>query len=486
MQFDLIVRGGTVVTERGRECADVAVVGGRVEAIAPDLPTGGREIDATGKLVLPGGVDAHCHIEQLSGQGIWNADDFHSATVSAAFGGTTTVVSFAAQHRGQSLRAAVEDYHARAAAKAVTDYAFHMIVSDPSPDVLERELPALVESGHASIKVFTTYPALKLNDEQLLDVFAAARRLGAMVCVHAENDAMLQWTTRRLLAGGHTAPKFHAISHPRAAEIDAIHRLITISAFLDQPVVIFHVSTEEGLALVRRAKAEGVRIYAETCPQYLLFTRDDLDRPELDGAKWMFSPPPRTGADQAALWAGLAEGVFETVTSDHAPYFFDARGKLKAGPAATFKEIANGIPGLELRLPLLFTEGVGAGRITLEQFVRFGASEPARLYGLHPRKGDLMPGADADLAVWDPDREVEIADDSTHDATGYTPYAGRRLRGWPVTVVRRGEVVVADGACLAAPATGVFLPRAAGPYAARSGHTAAELDPAHNFGADLL
>lgn len=483
---DLVVRGGTVVTERGQARLDVGVSDGRIVALDEKLPAADREIDASGKLVLPGGIDSHCHIEQLSGMGVMNADDFASASVSAAFGGTTTTISFACQHRGQSLKAVVADYHERAAAKSVIDYAFHMILTDPTETVLDVELPELVASGHGSIKLFTTYPGTRLDDGQMLDVMAKARELGAMICVHAENDAMIQWMVKRLLDGGYTAPRYHAISHPRYAEIDAIHRLIQMSAFLDQPVTIFHVSTAEGAELVRQAQARGLKIYAETCPQYLFFTWASLDRPELEGAKWMFSPPPRQEADSKALWQALVDGTLQTVTSDHAPYRFDASGKLKAGPNPNFKQIANGIPGLELRLPLLFSEGVSAGRLSVEQFVRLTATEPARLYGLHPTKGDIALGADADLVLWNAKREVTVSDATTHDATGYTPYAGMTLRGWPETVIRRGAVVVDDGRCLAEPGSGRFLPRMAGPCAAPSGRLSPETDPARNFGARIL
>ncbi|WGF86500.1 dihydropyrimidinase [Marinivivus vitaminiproducens] len=483
---DLVVRGGTVVTERGQARLDIGIRDGRIVALEDTLPAAEREIDAAGRLVLPGGIDSHCHIEQLSGMGVMNADDFASGSVSAAFGGTTTTISFACQHRGQSLKAVVADYHERAAAKSVIDYAFHMILTDPTDEVLNVELPKLVEDGHGSIKLFTTYPGTKLDDGQMLDVMAKARELGAMICVHAENDAIIQWMVKRLLGGRYTEPRYHAVSHPRFAEIDAIHRLIQMSAFLDQPVTIFHVSTAEGAELVRQARASGLKIYAETCPQYLFFTWESLDRPGLEGAKWMFSPPPRHAADSEALWRALVDGTLQTVTSDHAPYRFDASGKLKAGPSPTFKEIANGIPGLELRLPLLFSEGVSAGRLSIEQFVRLTATEPARLYGLHPRKGDIVQGADADLVLWDARREVVVEDGTTHDATGYTPYAGMTLRGWPETVLRRGEVIVEHGRCLAERGSGTFLPRAAGPYAAPSGRLSPETDPARNFGARIL
>src|SRR5918996_3621365 len=459
--LDLVVRNGTVATATDTFRADVGIRGGRIVALAEDLPKGAREIDARERLVLPGGVDSHCHIEQLSGMGVWNADDFYSGTVSAAYGGTTAVIPFAAQHRGQSMLEVVADYRERAK-KAVVDHAFHMIVSDPTEAVLAEELPALIRDGYASLKLFMTYPLLRLSDEQILDLLALARREGAMVSVHAENDAMLAWTTRQLLERGYTAPRYHAISHPRSAEAEAVHRLVAMAALVDQPIVVFHVTTEGSMAAIRDAQTRGLKVFAETCPQYLFLEAADLDKPGLEGAKWMFSPPARDASDRAAIWRGVQNGTFQIVSSDHAPYRFDESGKLAKGPNPDFKQIANGIPGIELRLPLLFSEGVGKGRIDLNRFVALCCTNPAKIYGLHPSKGTVAIGSDADLAIWDPDKTVEITDEMTHDATGYCPYAGMTLTGWPVTVIARGEMIVHEGELRAERGRGRFLPRAAG------------------------
>jgi dihydropyrimidinase len=483
--LDLVIRNGTVATAADTFRADVGVRGGRIVALAEDLPRAAQEVDATGRLVLPGGVDSHCHIEQLSGMGIWNADDFYTGTVSAAFGGTTTVIPFAAQHRGQSMRDVVAEYRERAK-KAVVDHAFHMIVSDPTEAILADELPALIRDGYSSLKLFMTYPLLRLDDAQMLDLLALARRERAMVSVHAENDAMLGWTARRLLQGGYTAPRFHAISHPRLAEVEAVSRLIAMAALVDQPIVVFHVTTEGSMAAIRDAQNRGQKVFAETCPQYLLLEADDLDKAGLEGAKWMFSPPARDGADRAAIWRGVQNGTFQMVTSDHAPYHFDESGKLAAGPEPHFKQIANGIPGIELRLPLLFSEGIGKGRIGLERFVELCCTNPAKIYGLHPKKGTIAIGADADLALWDPDRRVLITDATTQDAVDYSPYAGMSLTGWPETVLSRGEVIVRDGELLAERGRGRFLPRVAGEAAKPAGLLVPEMDPARNFGAKLI
>ena len=483
--LDLVVRNGTVVTAADTFRADIGVRGGRIVALAEGLPRAAQEIEAAGRLVLPGGVDSHCHIEQLSGMGIWNADDFHTGTVAAACGGTTTVIPFAAQHHGQSMRDVVADYRERAK-KAVIDHAFHMIVSDPSETVMADDLPALIRDGYSSLKLFMTYPLLRLDDGQMLELLSLARRERAMVSVHAENDAMIAWVSRRLLGRGHTAPRYHAISHPRVAEMEAVGRLIAMAGLVDQPIVVFHVTTEGAMAAIRDAQTRGQKVFAETCPQYLLLEAGDLDKPGLEGAKWMFSPPARDAADRAAIWRGVQNGTFQIVSSDHAPYRFDASGKLAKGPNPDFKQIANGIPGIELRLPLLFSEGVAKGRIDLERFVELGCTNPAKIYGLHPNKGTIAIGADADLAIWDPEKEVEITDTTTHDATGYCPYAGMTVTGWPITVLSRGEVIVDAGAVLAERGRGRFLPRAAGAAAEPAGLLAPEIDPARNFGAELL
>jgi dihydropyrimidinase len=483
---DLVIANGTVVTSEGAATADVAIRGGAIHAIGRDLGAAQTTVDAAGRLVLPGGVDAHCHIEQLSGGGLMNADTFESATRSAAFGGTTTVISFAAQHRGDRLSAVVSDYAARAATGAVTDYAFHLWISDPTPETLEQDLPRLIEQGHRSIKIFMTYDRVRLLDEQVLDVMVVARKYGALVCAHAENHGLIHWMGQRLVERGYVAPKFHAVSHPRISEAEAFERLVRFSELLDQPIMIFHVSTAEGAAIIRRARGEGIKVFAETCPQYLFLTADDLDRPGLEGAKWMCSPPPRTTRDQEALWRALALGDLQVVSSDHAPYRFDASGKLSAGDNPDFKKIANGLPGLETRLPLLFDAMVSRGRASLEAFVQVTAAAPARIYGLQGRKGSLAVGADADIAIWNPDREVALTDDGLHDNVGYNPFAGRVVRGWPETVLRRGEVVVADGTLRARPGSGRLLLRERSASVEPTGTLGPELDPATNFGAELL
>lgn len=480
--FDLVVRNGTIATASDTFRSDIGVRDGRLVALAENLGPGTRELDAGGKLVLPGGVDSHCHIEQASSSGVMTADDFYSGTVSACFGGTTTVIPFAAQMRGQSLREVVDAYHACAGPKAVIDYAFHLIISDPTPEVMGQELPALIEDGITSFKVYMTYDALKLDDYQMMTVLAEARHLGALVMVHAENHDVIRWLADRLLEQGHRAPKYHSVAHARIAEGEATGRAIQLAKLIDAPLLIVHVSAQEATDAIRAAQTEGLKIYGETCPQYLFLTAKDLDRDGMDGAMFCCSPPPRDTAAQEAIWRGLKNGTFQVFSSDHAPYRFDETAKLKHGPNAHFKQIANGVPGLELRLPLLFSEGVRKGRITLNEFVAVTAANAAKLYGLFPRKGTIAIGADADFAIWDPEREVTVTYDMLHDAVGYTPYEGRTITGWPETVVSRGRIVVENGALHADRGSGVFLECEKPDSARPLGRLEPETDPDRNWG----
>ncbi|MGQ9370762.1 dihydropyrimidinase [Azospirillum sp. ST 5-10] len=457
--FDLVVRNGTVATAGDVQRCDVGIRDGRIAALGEALPEGGLEIDATGRLVLPGGVDAHCHFDQPTGDGSEMADDFASGTRSAACGGTTTVIPFACQMKGQSLRAAVEDYHRRADGKAVIDYAFHLIVTDPTTTVLGQELPQLIREGYSSFKVYMTYDDLKLNDRQILDVLSVARAEGALVMIHAENTDCIAWLTERLELAGRTAPKFHAVARPALVEREATHRAITLAELADVPILIVHVSGAEAVEQIRWAQGRGLRIYAETCPQYLFLTAEDLDRPGHEGAKCICSPPPRDKANQRVIWDGLVNGAFQVFSSDHAPFTYAGpKGKGVHGADAPFSKVPNGIPGVETRLPLLFSEGVGKGRLSLEQFVALTSANPARLYGLYPRKGTIAVGSDADLAIWDPTREVTITNAMLHHNVDYTPYEGMRVTGWPVLTLSRGVVVQEDGTLRAEPGRGRFLP----------------------------
>ena len=482
--MDLVIRNGTVATASDTFKADIGITGGRITAIAESL-SADREIDASGKLVLPGGIEAHCHIAQESATGGMTADDYRSGSISAAYGGNSCFVPFAAQHRGMGVIETLDLYDSRAEGASVIDYGYHLIVADPTEKALTEELPQAFARGVTSFKVFMTYDLMKIDDGQFLDILSVAKRHGALTMVHAENSGIIKWISDRLVAAGHTQPRYHAISHPVAAEAEAINRAITLARFVDAPLLIVHVSTPEGAGLVAKARLEGAKIFGETCPQYLFLTKEDLDRPGMEGAKFMCSPPVRDTATQEALWRHLQAGTFSVFSSDHAPYRFDASGKLSKGPDASFKQIANGMPGIALRLPLLFSEGVRGGRITLNQFVALGATNAAKLYGMHPQKGTIAIGADADIAIWDPEETRTVTVEDQHDNMDYTPFEGRQVTGWPVTVLSRGEAVIEGGRLVAEPGRGRFVHRARPDFTGHPGTRTPELDPDWNFGAEI-
>lgn len=458
MNFDLVIRNGQVVTAADIMRCDIGICDGKIMALAADLPPANQEIDATDRLVLPGGVDAHCHIDQPVGGGVVMADDFFTATRSALCGGTTTVIPFACQIKGESLKAAVVDYHQRANGNALIDYAFHLIVSDPTPEVLDHELPALIQSGYTSFKVYMTYDDLKLNDRELLDVLAVARQERAFVMVHAENSDCIAWMVQRLEQLGKTAPRYHATARPMLVEREATHRAIALAELVDVPILLVHVSGAEAVEQIQWAQNRGLRIYGETCPQYLFLTEEDLARPGFEGAKCICSPPPRDKANQQVIWDGLINGVFQVFASDHAPFrYSDPQGKQVGGINGSFQHVPNGIPGIETRLALLFSEGVNKGRIDLNTFVALTATNPAKLYGLYPRKGTIAIGSDADLVLWDTQKPVTITNSALHHNVDYTPYEGMKLQGYPVTVLSRGEVVYEQGEIKAERGRGQFL-----------------------------
>jgi len=456
--FDTVIRNARIATASDLFTADIGIRGGVIAALGSALPDGRETIDARGRFVTPGGVDAHVHLDQPTSDGSKMADDFLSGTRSAACGGTTTVIPFALQFKGRSVRAAVEDYHARAADKASIDYAFHLIVSDPLPAVLNDELPALIEEGYTSIKVYMTYDDMKLDDRQIIDVLACARKHGAMTMIHAENSDCIGWLTERLLAAGLSAPKYHGDSRPMLVEREATHRAIALSEVTEVPILIVHVSGREAIEQIHWARGRGLPIFAETCPQYLFLSEEDLALDGFAGAKCICSPPPRDKANQRAVWTGLQNGMFTIVSSDHAPFNYDdPAGKMLHGPGGGFHQVPNGIPGVETRLPLLFSEGVLAGRIDINRFVQLTSTNAAKLYGLYPRKGTIAIGSDADLVVWDTGVTRTIRNDELHHAADYTPYEGRDVRAWPALTLSRGMTVWADGKFLGRAGHGQFL-----------------------------
>ncbi|MCO5731417.1 dihydropyrimidinase [Rhizobium sp. SSA_523] len=460
MQYDTIIRNGTVATASDSFVCDIGIRDGKIVALASDLHDAADIIDASGLFVLPGGIDSHVHIDQPSGEGIVMADDFDSATRSAAIGGNSTVLAFCMQEKGQTLREALKAYHAKAEGRCHIDVAFHLVITDPTPEVLGQELPALVEDGYTSLKVFMTYEGLRLRDDEILATLDAARRSGALVMVHCENEDAIRYLIGRHEEEGMLAPRFHATTRPIPAEREATHRALSLAEIVDVPIVIVHVSNREAMEEIQRARQRGQKIAGETCPQYLMLTADDLDRDELEGAKFVCSPPPRDKASQEACWQGIEQGVFDLFSSDHCPFRYeDSQGKLNERGKRHFRWIPNGIPGVATRLPILFSEGVMKGRISINQFVATTSTNHAKLYGLYPRKGTIAVGSDADITLWDPDCRVTITNDILQQGADYTPYEGLDVRGWPVRLLVRGKTVMQAGSLAKAKPEGTYLAR---------------------------
>lgn len=459
--YDLAIRGGTVATGHGSIACDIGIRGGRIAALATSITDADRVLDAAGLLVIPGGVDSHCHIAQAEANGTRHEESFVTASHSAFLGGTTSVVTFIPQFKGGALAPHVADAMAQATS-SMLDYAFHQIIADPTDAVL-AEIPGLVAQGIRSLKVFLTYEPLHLTDADYLKVLLAARKNGCLVTVHCENYDAIGWRTQALLEAGLTAPKYHAWSRPPVVEREATHRAIALAELVDQPIQVFHVSCAEAAEEIARAQARGQKVWGETCPQYLALTADHMDRPGFEGAKFMCSPAPRDVAEQGRVWEMIRRGVLDVVSSDHCGFSFDGdKGKAMNGRDAPFRDIPNGIPGIAARLPILFSEGVAKGRIGLDEFVRLSSSNAARLMGLYPQKGAILPGSDADLVLWDPAQKRTLTNDMMGHAIDYTPYEGMEVTGWPVATLRRGEVVMQDGRVQAEPGSGRFLAR--GPY----------------------
>ena len=481
MKHDLVIKGGTLVTASETFIADIGINGEKIVTLGESLD-GYDEINADKKLVMPGGIEAHCHIAQESGMGVMTSDDYETGSISAAFGGNSSFVPFAAQKKGESIADTINEYDRRAETKSVIDYSYHLIITDPNRDVLD-ELPSAFERGITSFKVFMTY-ATRVSDAQFLDILTVARRHGGLTMVHAENHDMLTWMSNALTEAGYVEPRFHAPARPGIAEEEAINRAISLSKLANAPLMIVHVSTPAGAELVAKARMDGAYVFSETCPQYIFLTREDLNRPNLDGAKYICSPPLRDVATQEALWRHIAGGTFNIVSSDHAPYRFDESGKFANGRDVDFRGFANGIPGIEMRLPLMFSEGVLKDRISLNQFVALSSTNAARLYGMLPLKGTLSIGADADIAIWDSSK-TRIAGEM-HDAMDYNPFEGMKITGWPTTVISRGQRVIDEGKLLAKPGYGNFIRRGRTDLSGLTGTSLPETESHTNFGVEIF
>ena len=425
MAFDSLITGGTLVTATDTFAADVAIADGKIVAIGKDLPRENtrRVLDASGKYVMPGGIDVHTHLDMPFG-GTTSADDFETGTRAALFGGTTTLIDFAIQYKGQSLRQAFDTWMEKASSKAVSDYAFHCIITD-LPDARLEEVGALVRDGVTSFKLFMAYPGVfMLDDATIFKVFQAAAKQGALVCMHAENGGAIDVIVKQALAEGKKAPKYHALTRPTTAEAEATARAIALAEMAGAPVYIVHLSCNDALQKVREARDRGLPVYAETCPQYLYLSIDNFDVPGFEGAKYVFTPPLREKWHQEKLWEGLRLDQLQVVSTDHCPFCFKEQKELGKDD---FTKIPNGGPGIEHRLSLVYSGGVAAGRFSVNRFVELVSTTPAKLFGLYPRKGTIAVGSDADLVIFDPKRQHTISAKTHHMRVDYSMFEGIKL-----------------------------------------------------------
>jgi len=454
-----LIRGGRIVTATEDFVGDVLIEGEVVHSIGTRLEAPvDRTIDASAKLVIPGGIDVHTHLDMPFG-GTSSVDDFRTGTIAAAHGGTTSIVDFAIQSRGGTLRQAWETWMGKAEGKAAIDYGFHMIMSEHTK-ALEHEMGDLVDEGVTSFKLFMAYPGVfYMDDGGIFRCMQRSGEIGATICMHAENGIVIDVLVEQALRRGQTEPKYHALTRPPRAEAEATHRAIALAEMANVPVYIVHLSAAEALAEVTRARARGLEAHAETCPQYLFLSYDNYEEPGFEGAKYVMSPPLRDKHKQEQLWRGLRFNDLQAISTDHCPFCFNENpGKLLGKD--DFSLIPNGAPGIETRMSLTYDGGVRGGRISLNRWVELTSTAPAKLFGMFPKKGTIAPGSDADIVIFDPDARMTISAKTHHMNVDYNPYEGRQVTGAAETVLSRGEVIVSKGAFQGSPGRGTFIKRA--------------------------
>jgi dihydropyrimidinase len=458
MGFDVMIVNGRVATATDTYAADVAINSGKISAMGQSLPreNAAHIIDAAGRYVIPGGIDVHTHLDMPFG-GTTSADDFETGTRAAAFGGTTTLIDFAIQYKGQNLRTAFDTWMGKAAGKAVCDYAFHCIVTDVGGAQLD-EMNALVREGVTSFKMFMAYPGVfMLDDASIFRALRVTAKNGGLVCMHAENGGAIDVLVQQALAEGKKAPKYHALTRPTTAEAEATARAIALAEMAGSPVYIVHLSCNEALEKVREARDRGLPVYAETCPQYLYLSLDNFDAPGFEGAKYVFTPPLREKWHQEKLWNGLKCDHLQVVSTDHCPFCFKEQKELGRDD---FTKIPNGGPGVEHRLSLIYSGGVAQGRFSINRFVQLVSTAPAKLFGLYPRKGTIAVGSDADLVIFNAERKHTISAKTHHMRVDYSMFEGIQVTGMPDVVLSRGKVVVENDKFVGRAGAGEFVKRA--------------------------
>ena len=453
--FDLLIKGGTIVTAGDIFAGDIAVKDGKVVLIGQELDQSAISvIDAKGKYLLPGAIDVHTHLEMPFG-GTVSSDDFTTGTIAAACGGTTTVVDFAIQGKGQTLAETAQTWHQKAANKAVIDYGFHIAVTDMTEDILS-EMPQMIADGYPTYKLFMTYDGLRVNDDVLMKALILTKEHGGLVSVHAENYYIIDYLVKKYLAEGKGEPKYHALSRPPLAEGEATGRTVKLAKLVEAPLYIVHLSCQEALAEVAAAREEGFPIMAETCPQYLLLSYDNYEEEGFEGAKYVMSPPLRPKENQEPLWKALAKNQLQVTATDHCPFNFSGQKDMGRD---FFGKIPNGVPGIELRLALLHHFGVNNGKFSLQKLVEITSTNPAKIFGMYPDKGTIAVGSDADIVIFDPTAQVTVSSDLLHENVDYTPYEGTKLTGYPAGTIAKGKVIVENGKFIGKIGDGKFLKR---------------------------
>jgi dihydropyrimidinase len=455
----ILIKNGSVVSAEKTFAADVFIDGGAIKEVRPGIPAepGHEVLDASGMLLLPGGIDAHTHLDMPFG-GTTSSDDFETGTRAAAIGGTTTLVDFAIQARGTKMRDALDTWWKKAESKACIDYGLHMIVTD-LPEAGLEDMDDMVREGVASFKLFMAYPnVLMVDDATIFRALQQTSKNGALICMHAENGSVIDVMVRQALAEGKTAPIHHALTRPTLAEAEAVHRAIALAEMAGVPIYIVHLSSEDALNQVREARDRGLPAFAETCPQYLLLSIDNMNLPGFESAKYVFTPPLREKQNLPKLWDGLKTDNLQVVSTDHCPFCFEDQ---KALGKDDFTKIPNGGPGIENRLQLLHHYGVNAGKISLNRFVEITSTAPARIFGMYPKKGAIAPGSDADIVVWDPKAEHLISAKTHHMRVDYSMFEGFKVQGNARQVFSRGELIVDKGEYIGRVGRGQYLRRMA-------------------------
>lgn len=453
--YDLLIKNGKIVTSGDCYIADIGIKNGKIKDISDEiaLDKAKKVFDASGKVVIPGGIDVHTHLDMPFG-GTYSSDNFETGTKAAAIGGTTSIIDYAVQPKDKTLNETIDIWNEKAKGKAVIDYGFHLAVTKLN-DTTREELPKLLKNGFPSFKVFMVYDGMRLRDGELMEILKIAKDNDGLVCVHAENYDSINYRIEGLLAEGKTEPIYHAVSRPQKCEAEATNRAVKLAEMLDAPIYIVHVSNGEASDIITNSRKQGFKTMGETCPQYLLLSIDNYREEGFNGAKYVMSPPLRESFNQELLWDNLRLGDLQSIATDHCPFFMDQK---RIGEN-DFTKIPNGAPGIEARIALIHHFGVNGGHISMERFVELTSSNPAKIFGMYPQKGTIAVNSDADIVIFDTDKEVTISIDNLHEEVDYTPYEGFKVKGYPIATFSRGELIAEDGEYIGDEGRGLLLKR---------------------------